>query len=59
MLTQTRVGNLVLNTASNTFCQTLDVFKTWNAVSEISNKTGFTFAFWFVFVTCVTPKLLR
>lgn len=59
MLTQTSTGNLVLNTVFETISQTGDLFKTWNATAEISNKTGFTFPFWFVFVTCDIPKLIR
>jgi hypothetical protein len=59
MLTQTSTGNLVLNTVFETISQTGDLFKTWNATAEISNKTGFTFPFWFVFVTCDISKLIR
>jgi hypothetical protein len=59
MLTQTTVGNLVLNTAVETISQTNDLCKTWNATTEIFNKTGFTFPFCFLFVTCDIPKFLR
>ena len=58
MLTQTPTGNLVLNTAVDTFYQTNDLLKTLNAAAETSNKTGFTFPFWFVFVTCDILKLI-
>ena len=59
MLTQIPTDTLVLNTAIEHFCHTKDVFKAWNAATEVSNKNGFTLPFWLVFFGCDVLKLIH
>jgi hypothetical protein len=59
MLTQTSVGQSVMNAGLNTWFQTHDIFKAWDALTEASNNNCFTIPFWSVFFSCDLSKFIR